>query len=306
MAPKLAKGRQDHELSRPRHHRFVLQGPGVLMRNVYGIQADLHGRIDVASRAIADHPAVSFHNLVLVDQAAVRLRILLRHDLDGFKKSLQAGTFDFCGLFRGLALGEKNEPVPLGEIRKSFRNAVKYFRRRALELDDAAVNLRQCFALRHLLGELDISFFEGAAEAAHAIAVLPDILAFRFIQDVANIGAGIPAGFNDADEILDQLFKKYVVFPERVVRINQQGMASHLNLLLLDFAWPGVIRAAPLFQSNSRMASSAMRAAAPGLPRPRAASLIRANRPGSSRSAAIFQAAAGRLLHRIAAPASSK
>jgi len=36
-----------------------------------------------------------------------------------------------------------------------------------------------------LLGELDVRLFEGAAEAAHAIAVLPDILAFCFIEDVA-------------------------------------------------------------------------------------------------------------------------
>src|SRR6266404_5978479 len=169
-----------------------------------------------------------------------------RQDLDGFKKSLQAGTFDFCGLFRGFALREENQPVPLGEIGKSFRNAVKYFRRRALQFNDAAVNLRQRFAFGHLLGELDVRLFEGAAEAAYAIAVLPDILAFRFIQDVANIGAGIPAGFNDADEILDQLFKKYVVFPERVVRINQKGVASHLNLLSLDFARPSQVSRAPL------------------------------------------------------------
>src|SRR5882724_871786 len=275
------------------------------MRDVNGIQPDLHGRVDVAARAVADHPAVSFHNLVLVNQAPVRLRIFLRYDLDGFKKSLQAGTLDFRGLLRGLALGEKNEAVPLGEIGKSFRDAVKYFRRRALELDDAAVNLRQRFAFRHLLGELDVRLFEGAAEATHAIAVLPDILAFRFIQDVANIGAGIPAGFHDADEILDQLFKKYVVFPERVVRINQQGMASHLNSLSLDFARLSHA-GAPHFQSNSRMASSAMRAAAPGLPKLRAASFIRENRCESSSNAAIFHAAAGRLLHRIAAPASSK
>ena len=229
MAAKLAEGRQDHELSRPRHDGFVLQGPGVLMRDVHGIQPDFHGRIDVAARAIADHPAVRFHNLVLVNQAAVRLRILLRHDLDGLKKSLQAGTLDFGGLLRGFALGEENEPVPLGEIGKSFRNAVKYFRRRALQFNDAAVNQRQRFALCHLLGELDISFFEGPAEAAHAIAVLANVLAFRFVQNVANIGARISAGFNDADEILDQLFEKYVVLPERVVSINQQGVASHLN-----------------------------------------------------------------------------
>src|SRR6195256_486737 len=74
MPAKLAKGRQDHELSRPRDDRFVLQGPGVLMRDVDSIQPDLHRRIDVAARTVADHPAVSFYNLVLVNQAAVCFR----------------------------------------------------------------------------------------------------------------------------------------------------------------------------------------------------------------------------------------
>src|SRR2546425_5193842 len=56
-------------------------------------------------------------------------------------------------------------------------------------------------SLGHLLGKLDVSFLEGAAKAAHAITVLADVLAFCFVQDVANIGARIPAGFNDADEV---------------------------------------------------------------------------------------------------------
>src|SRR3989440_13033863 len=91
------------------------------------------------------------------------------------------------------------------------------------------MNQRQCFAFRHLIRELYILFFERAPEAAHPIAILPYILAFRFIEDVANVSAGIAVGFDDADEILDQLLGKYVVFPERVVRVNQQCMCSHVD-----------------------------------------------------------------------------
>src|SRR5260370_603838 len=140
MTAKLAEGRQDHQLSGTRHHRFVLQVPGVLVRDVHGIEADLHRRIDVAARAVADHPTVGLHNLVFVDQSAIGLGIFLRNDFDEFEHSLQAGPLHPAVLFRRLSLGKKNEPVPLGEIRKRLWHAVQNFRGCPLQVDDAAMN----------------------------------------------------------------------------------------------------------------------------------------------------------------------
>ncbi len=125
---------------------------------------------------------------------------------------------------------------PLGEIRQRLRHAVQNFRRCPLQVNDAAMNQRQRLAFRHLIRKLYVSFFKRPAKAAHSIAVLPDIFAFRFIQDVANVSAGIAIRLDDADEILDQLLEEYVVFPERVVRINQQCMASHRTWRLAAFA----------------------------------------------------------------------
>jgi len=44
---------------------------------------------------------------------------------------------------------------------------------------------------------------------------------------VADIRAAIAARLDEADEILNQLFEENVIFPERVIRINQQRVASH-------------------------------------------------------------------------------
>src|SRR5207302_6902541 len=99
-----------------------------------------------------------------------------------------------------------------------------------LQVDDAAMNQRQRLAFRQLVRELDVGLFQRASKATHPITELADIFAFRFIQDVANVRARIPVGLDDADEILDQLLEEYVVFPERVVRINQQCVASHREL----------------------------------------------------------------------------
>src|SRR5260370_3246485 len=160
MTAKLAEGRQDHQFSGTRHHRFVFQCPGMLVWDVHGIEADLHCWIDVAARAVADHPPVGLHDFVFVNQSAVGLRIFFGHDLDEFKQSLQAGSLHLGGLFRGLAFGKKNEPVPLGEIRQGLRHSSQNFRRRPLQVDDAAMNQRQRLAFRHLIRKLYVAFFK--------------------------------------------------------------------------------------------------------------------------------------------------
>jgi hypothetical protein len=38
---------------------------------------------------------------------------------------------------------------------------------------------------------------------------------------VPDVGAAVTAGFHQADEILDQFLEENIVFPERVVRIDQ-------------------------------------------------------------------------------------
>ena len=113
MRAQLAERRQNHQFPRPGHHRLMLQRPGVLVRNIHGVKPHLHRRIDVTPGAVADHPAVGLHDLVLVHQPAVGLRILFRNNLDELEESLQAGALDLRGLLRGLALGEENQPVPL-------------------------------------------------------------------------------------------------------------------------------------------------------------------------------------------------
>src|SRR5258708_37468236 len=154
--------------------------PGVMVGNVGGVETDFHGGIDVAAWAVADHPALALDDFVFVDQAGVGDGVLFRNDFDGFEKTLQPGALHFCGLFGGFTLGEKNQAVAFSKVGQSFRDAIENLWRSAFKFDDAGVNFRQSFALGHLVGEFEISFFEGAAEAAYAVAVLAGIFAFGF------------------------------------------------------------------------------------------------------------------------------
>ena len=202
--------------------------PGVLVGNVDGVETDFHGGIDVAAWAVADHPALALDDFVFVDQAGVGDGVFFWDDFDGVEKTLQPEALHVCGLFGGFTFGEKNQAVTLSKVGESFRDAIKNLWRSTFKFDDAGVNFRQSFALGRLVGEFEISFFEGAAEAAYAVAVLADILAFGFVEDVTDVGASVAAGFDEGDEIFDEFFEEDIVLPQSVVGVDHQGVASHL------------------------------------------------------------------------------
>src|SRR3984885_1471569 len=155
VGPEFAEGGENDEFADAGEDGLVLELPGVLMRDVDGVEADLHGGIDVAARAVADHPGVVFYDLVFVDEKVVGLGIFFADDFDELEKSLEAGALDFRGLLGGLAFCKENQAVALGELGECFGNAVENFWRRAFELDDAIVNLCERFALDLLVGELE-------------------------------------------------------------------------------------------------------------------------------------------------------
>ena len=65
------------------------------------------------------------------------------------------------------------------------------------------------------------------AKAAHAVSVLSDVAALGFVQDVANVLAGVAQVFELGDEILDGLLEEDIIFPERVIGVDEKGVACH-------------------------------------------------------------------------------
>src|SRR5579864_338363 len=88
MTAQFTERREDDQFPGARQHGFVFELPGVFVRNVDGIEAELERGIDVAARAVTDHPAVRLHDLMLVDEAAVSLVVFLLHDFNVLEKSL--------------------------------------------------------------------------------------------------------------------------------------------------------------------------------------------------------------------------
>ena len=164
---------------------------------------------------------------MFVDEAGVSDGVFFVDDFDGFEKALQAGALDFCGLFGRFTFGEENQAVAFGEIGERFRDPIEDFWWRAFEVHDTVMNFGEGFALGLMLGELHVGFFQGAAEAADAVAILAYVLALGFVEDVANVGSREAARLDESNEIFDQFFEEDVVFPEGIIRINEKGIASH-------------------------------------------------------------------------------
>src|SRR5712671_4290098 len=113
MRAEFAERRKNDQLTGAGDDRLVFELSGVLVRNIHRVEANLHGRVDVAARAVADHPTVRFHDLVFAHKFAVSVCTLFRNDFDELEKALQPGALDLCRLFGRLAFGEENQPVPL-------------------------------------------------------------------------------------------------------------------------------------------------------------------------------------------------
>src|SRR6202040_2470974 len=114
-----------------------------------------------------------------------------------------------------------------------------------------------------LVRQLYIRLFQRAAETAHAVAVLAYILAFRFVQDVPDVRAAVAAGRHKSDEILDELFEENIVFPQRVVCINQQCVAFHKLRGSACFAIPQSMRISSVTAPARLRRSRALRQGGP-------------------------------------------
>src|SRR6267378_6859983 len=108
---EFAEGRKNDQLSGARHDWFVFELPGMLVWNVHRIEANLHGRIDVAARAVADHPAVRLHDLVFAHQFPVSVRAFLGNNFDELEKALQTRALDLIYLLARHAVLEERVPL---------------------------------------------------------------------------------------------------------------------------------------------------------------------------------------------------
>src|SRR5271163_1162817 len=227
MRPHLSKTRENNKFPAAAFELALLERPGGRMRNKHSAQPGLQSGINVTPRTVPHHPTVRFDDFELLHHALVRTRILFQHDFDRIEVRLESRALHFACLLCGLALRQKYQAVMLREIGKRFGHAIKNVRWRGFEFDGHPLDFLNHFPARGVSRELQIRIFERAAKTSHAIAVLPDVSPLSFVQNMANVFAGVAEVFELADEVLNRLLEENIIFPERVIGVDQQRVSGH-------------------------------------------------------------------------------
>ena len=223
MIAQSAKTGNDQEFSGAALQFGVFVIPTSGMGDKGGIESSLQSGVDLLLRTAADQPGVRFDHVMFIDEIPVHADGLIRHNLDGVKKSLQSRTFDFGSFFGRFAFGEENHPVAAGEIGKRFRHAVEYAWRSMLELGHHRSHFFEGASLGQSAGKFHVALLERPSEAAYAISMLLNIVPLGLIQDMPCVGAGVTEGLDQREKAFQGVLEKDVALPKSIVRIDEQS-----------------------------------------------------------------------------------
>ena len=73
---------------------FVLQNPGIAVRNEDGVHPGGQRGVDIGLGAVADHPGAGVVAFVLAGELGVNIGILFRHDFRRLEILLHSGALD--------------------------------------------------------------------------------------------------------------------------------------------------------------------------------------------------------------------
>jgi hypothetical protein len=162
----------------------------------------------------------------LVHQTPVGGSVLFPHDRSVAEPDAEAGPVDLQLLFLGMTLREEGEIVAGSQVLECFRHARDDLHRLS---DDLA---RQ----RHQLVQVswrDVAFHKPLVALAEipckilrTVAVDTDVRELDFIQDRSNLLGSMDRVIEEVDELIKRLLKVNVVFPKRIVGVNNQVLSQ--------------------------------------------------------------------------------
>ena len=207
---------------------FAFERPGEVVGNEDGVESGSEGGIDVGLGTIADHPCDAGFATVMRGEAAVGCVVLLRKDLDGAEVRGETGTAQLVGLLGGVALGDEDKAMARGEIGQSFGYLGQEFDLLSGdglgEADDAVMLFGGDGPVCELLEAGD----ERVAKAVETIAASGDGGLFDAVEALADLLGRIDAVVEIGDERSDGSLEVSVVFPERIVCIDEQGLIGRM------------------------------------------------------------------------------
>ena len=106
-------------------YRCVLEYPRVFVEEEDSVQSGRKRRIDVASGAVADHPACMRRELVARNDFVIGRGIFLRNDFDSGEVRRERGARQLVSLLGAVAFGHEDEAMARGQFGQRLSNAGK-------------------------------------------------------------------------------------------------------------------------------------------------------------------------------------
>ena len=207
----------------------MLENPSVVVGYEDGVQTCGEGGVDIRLGAVADHPGGVRWKGVLSDDGAVGGFVLLGYDLDGGKIFLQSRALDFSGLLGGVSFGHQDEVVELAEILQGFGHAGENFNRMPGDLVGKAANAFVQAGRDRIDGKPLEGLNQRMREAVQAVAVPNDRFSLNVVQHHPNHFGRVFAMVEERNELGNRPFEIDVVFPERVIGIDEQSLSAILS-----------------------------------------------------------------------------
>jgi hypothetical protein len=205
---------------------LVLENPGEVVGDEDGVEAGGESGVDVGAGTVTDHPGAGGLEAVMVAEAAVGEFVLFGQHLNGGEVTLETGAGELVGLLLEVAFGDQDAAVAAGEQGQGLGDAAEQLDLLlgdgVGEADDAGVLVRGERGVGELLEAAD----QGLAEALEAVAVGADGGVFDVIEVLADLFGAELTVVEVGDEAGDRALEVDVVFPQRVVGVEEEGLTD--------------------------------------------------------------------------------
>jgi hypothetical protein len=130
-----------------------------------------------------------------------------------------------------MSLGEHRQLVPLRQIRQRLGHVLDHFHRLLEDRFREAHHRLQVVRRKGALGKLRIALAKIPAEVRRAIAVDLRVDALDVVQHIPHLLRRHRRMREEAGELIERALEVDVVFPERVVSVDDEVLACHAPYL---------------------------------------------------------------------------
>jgi len=149
------------------------------------------------------------------------------HDVRRLEVDGQPRAVDFERLLVPVSLRKQRQFVPLRQVRQGLRNILDDLHRLLQDGFGEAHDRLQIVRRERALGEPLVAFAQIPAEVGRPVAVDPGVDPFDVVEHVTDLRRRQRRVREILDELIERALEVDVVFPERVVGVDDEVLSRH-------------------------------------------------------------------------------